>query len=59
MATEQVLNWIGGSITTPNREAIKLSSNIDSFEKDFANGYLFGEILSQFGFLDMSTLSKK
>lgn len=60
MATEQVLNWIGGSIVVPGQPAIKLSQNIDSFETDFANGYLFAEILSQYGLvLDMSTFTKK
>ena len=60
MATEQVLNWIGGAIAVPNQPALKLSQNIDSFETDFANGYLFAEILAQYGLVtDMSSFSKK
>lgn len=45
MATEQVLNWIGGA-TEINSQVVQLSKPIDSFESDFANGYLFGEILT-------------
>jgi hypothetical protein len=29
-------------------EDIKLSQKINDFEKDFSNGYLFGELLNRF-----------
>jgi hypothetical protein len=29
---------------------VKLSRPVSDFERDFANGYLFGEILSKLGF---------
>jgi hypothetical protein len=29
---------------------LKLSKNVSDFERDFANGYLFGEILHKLGF---------
>ena len=45
MATEQVLNWIGGVTSPPNQAPLKLTKNIDSFEEDFSNGYLFADIL--------------
>ena len=51
MATEQVLNWISNDV--------RLSKAIHSFETDFANGYLFGEILCQFGiYEDVKIFSK-
>ena len=52
MATDQVMHWI-------NRD-IKLSKVIHSFETDFSNGYLFGEILCQYGIVeDIQIFSKK
>ena len=42
MATDQVLNWIGGATTIEGQEPLKLSKQIDSFEADFADGHLFG-----------------
>lgn len=59
MANEQVLNWIGGAVSPPNQSPIKLSRNIESFETDFANGYLFGEILNHYDLVDLSNFSKK
>lgn len=44
MATEQVLKWVTNDL--------RLSKTIHSFEMDFSNGYLFGEILCQFGIYD-------
>ena len=41
------------------QEPIKLSRNIESFEADFANGYLFGEILSHYSLVDVDEFSKK
>jgi hypothetical protein len=33
---------------------------VESFEKDFANGYLLGEILAHYGIIpNISTFSKK
>lgn len=46
MATEQVINWIGGISAINGQNPVKLSKTIDSFEVDFANGYLFGELLT-------------
>lgn len=54
MATEAVLNWIGGAESPPGQDPIKLSRNIESFESDFSNGYLFGEILAHYSLLDVS-----
>ena len=52
MATEQVMQWI-------NRD-IRLSKVIHSFETDFSNGYLFGEILCQYGvYDDISVFDKR
>jgi hypothetical protein len=48
MATDQVLKWIGGA-TPINDTKVTLSKPIESFEADFANGYLIGEILSTYG----------
>lgn len=60
MATDQVLNWIGGATTPPGQQPIKLSKSIDSFEADFANGYLFGEILAQYGICEsINTFTRK
>jgi len=60
MATEQVLNWIGGATTAPGQEPIKLSKTINSFETDFSNGYLIGEILVQNGIIEtINGFSKK
>jgi hypothetical protein len=59
MATEQVLNWIGGAVAPPGQAPLKLSRNIESFEADFANGFLFGEILSHYELVDMAQFSKK
>lgn len=59
MANEQVLNWIGGAYSPPNQAPIKLSRNIESFETDFANGYLFGEILGHYNLTDVNNFSKK
>ena len=62
MATEQVLNWIGGASAVQGREEVqvKLSKNVDSFETDFSNGYLFGEILCQYGICEsIETFMKK
>jgi hypothetical protein len=52
MATEQVLQWM--------QRDIKLSQEINSFETDFSSGYLFGEILVQYGIYDnIAEFSKK
>ena len=60
MATEQVINWIGGMTCVTGQDPVKLSKTIDSFEADFANGYLYGELLTQYGICEtLSTFSKK
>jgi hypothetical protein len=54
------LNWIGGAISPPKQAPLKLSKNIESFESDFSNGYLLGEILSNYGICEyFSSFSKK
>jgi len=59
-ATEHVINWIGGAESVNDKPPIKLSRTINSFEADFANGYLFGEILAHYGICEsVSTFSKK
>lgn len=35
-----ILNWIN--------DQVQLSRRITNFEKDFANGYLFGELLAKY-----------
>jgi hypothetical protein len=61
MATDQVQNWIQNEVKLSkvkiNLHTLQL---ITSFESDFANGYLFGEILNQYNFIsDISTFTKK
>lgn len=52
MATEQVFDWI--------KNELQLSRTVSSFEGDFSNGYLLGEILNSYGpYCDLSTFSKK
>ena len=52
MATDQVLQWI--------QNEVRLSKTVNSFEQDFASGYLLGEILCQYGVCDsISQFSKK
>ena len=65
MATEIVQQWI-----TRDMKLSKVRSQscphhfklqfVTSFEADFSNGYLFGEILNRYGLIeDISTFSKK
>ena len=58
MATDQVLKWIGGA-TEINQTKVTLSSTINSFETDFSNGYLIGEILQTYGFCNISGFVNK
>lgn len=38
--SELILSWLN--------EELQLSTKVTSFEKDFSNGYLFGEILAKY-----------
>jgi hypothetical protein len=39
---------------------VKLSKVVESFESDFSNGYLIGEILHQYGIVEsINTFSRK
>jgi ribosomal protein S16 len=52
MATEQVFDWI--------KNGLQLSRTVNNFEADFANGYLFAEILNSYGpLVDLAAFSKK
>jgi negative regulator of genetic competence, sporulation and motility len=42
------------------QQPLKLSKSIENFESDFSNGYLFGEILTQYNICEsIVTFSKK
>jgi hypothetical protein len=58
MATDQVLKWIGGA-TEINETKISLSKPINSFETDFSNGYLIGEILQTYGLCKLDSFTNK
>ena len=58
MATDQVLKWIGGA-TEINKTKVSLSKPINSFESDFSNGYLIGEILETYGFCKLDGFANK
>ncbi len=49
--TELLRRWIN--------EEIKVSRPVKSFDSDFCNGYLFGEILSRYGLLEPQVLATK
>lgn len=53
------MNWIGGAAVPPGQQPLQLTRNIESFEADFANGYLIGEILSSYGLVDLAAFSRK
>ena len=49
--TELLRRWVN--------DDIKVSRAVKSFDADFCNGYLFGEILSRYGLLDPQVLATK
>lgn len=49
--TELLRRWVN--------DEIKVSRTVKSFDSDFCNGYLFGEILSRYGLLDPQVLATK
>ena len=53
------MNWIGGAVSPPGQSPIKLSRNIESFEVEFSNVYLFGEIFGHYNLIEISNFSKK
>ena len=57
---DQVLKWLGGVTCPPNQPPLKLGQQIESFETDFANGWLFGNILVQYGVCEsINTFTRK
>ena len=50
--TELLANWINNEL--------ELSKHVENFEKDFSNGYLFGELLKRYNQQDdLDSFSKK
>ena len=59
-SNDKVLSWIGGASTIQGQSTVKLSKVIENFDADFANGYLIGEILYQYGIIEsINTFSRK
>ena len=46
---DSVLKWLGGASAPSGQDPLKLGQQIESFEADFASGWLFGKILVHYG----------